>query len=100
LDIVVESPPKDAVWIDLRESTEDKIDYPTLKLQTSELSEYPNQLKQNQNYLLFCNGGMKSAKIAHELQEKGYQTYAYAGGISRLKKYILSLRKNPTNTHS
>lgn len=61
--------------------------------------EYPallatyRELSREATYLLYCEHGLKSARLAELMQRAGFEAYSLMGGVKALRK--LSCRKDP-----
>jgi thiamine biosynthesis protein ThiI len=44
------------------------------------------QLEPDRTYLLVCEFGLKSARIAELMQQAGYEAYSFLGGVKALRR--------------
>jgi len=88
LKAVTDQIPKNAIWIDLREDLQPPLEHPSVQIPFTDLLAEPEQLEKDKTYLLLCPAGTESAELAFILQEMGYDTYSFQGGIVKLNKQL------------
>lgn len=91
LQVIVDTVPKDAVWIDMRENPTEPLPQPARHVPMETLLTTPESLPPDQTYLLLCDIGTQSAEIAHMLSELGVRAYSFEGGIQRLRKHLAAV---------
>lgn len=83
LEVSVDEPPPDAVWIDLR-SEGPPLPVDALRLSPQELQQNLLSLDPSRTYVLLCPRGSLSADLAHLMRAHGFRAYSYRGGVKRL----------------
>jgi thiamine biosynthesis protein ThiI len=82
-DHVVESVPKGALVVDVRE-TEEGPSVGDLSLPFSRSAEWAPTLDPRNDYVFVCTEGVRSETVAHDLRRRGLRAYSLAGGIGSL----------------
>jgi thiamine biosynthesis protein ThiI len=86
--LFVDSIDANAQAIDCRQSFEFKAwHYPgAIHRELKDLLSNYKDLDKNKTYVLYCSFGSQTPLAAEILQQSGYQAYAFAGGIKKLKQ--------------
>lgn len=90
-EIEIATIPDTAIVIDLRSPATYKTwHYPNAIYMDffQALQEYQN-LDRARIYVLYCELGIKSAHLAEEMREAGYQAFHFKGGLNNLMRYAL-----------
>ncbi len=93
LEVSIDDPPPDAVWIDLRKDGP-PLPVEALRFSPAELQRHLPRLDPSRTYVLVCPRGSLSADLAHLMRSHGLRAYAYRGGASRLLRHS-SVPDNP-----
>lgn len=64
----------------------------------SELVDEVNSLDRNQNYLIYCRSGGRSAMALYILEKNGYKGMNLIEGFEGWKRHNLPTRTDPTKT--
>ncbi len=64
------------------------LDYGTL------LSSF-NRMDREKTYLLYCEVGLKSARVAELMQSAGYEAYSFLGGVRALRRRAMAPDRQP-----
>ena len=88
--IQIDGIPEGAVVIDLRdESKYEAWSYDdAVNLPMHRALQQVGMLPDEGVYVLYCEVGLKSAFLAEEMQEMGYNARSFSGGVPTLKKYL------------
>jgi len=80
--------PSGAVVLDTRS----RESYRNWHWQGAENCQYPglltefSRLSRDQTYILYCEFGLKSARVAELMQRAGYEAYSFLGGVKALRR--------------
>ena len=87
--VFINSVPSGAVVVDTRELES----YHTWHWQGASHLEYTGlladygQLSKDSTYVLYCEFGLKSARVAELMQKSGYEAYSFLGGVKGLRQF-------------
>lgn len=54
----------------------------------NELLERLKRLDKNRTYVLYCTHGTQTPYLAEVMQQRGFEGYAFEGGLSEVKRYV------------
>ena len=86
--LFVDTVPPGAQVLDLREAqAHRKWSFPgSRRISGRELTRSGvREMEKERTYVLFCGQGLESADAAEDLQRKGFEAYAFRGGVAKLK---------------
>lgn len=89
IDVQIDEIPEEAVVIDLRPERDydDWAFGDAINLPMHRAIEQIGLLPREGSYVLYCEVGLKSAFLAEQMQQEGYEAYSFSGGVPKLKKY-------------
>jgi thiamine biosynthesis protein ThiI len=90
LSLEIERIPDGAAVVDLREGIdeEDLLAPGFIDLPFSKAVDNYEVLPRDRPYVLCCRVGLKSAYLAEKMQEAGFESYSFEGGIPALEDYV------------
>lgn len=89
-DVQIDGVPDDAMVLDLRsERAYENWSWPdSVNMPFQRAMEQAGLLPKEATYLLVCEVGLKSAFLAEQMVERGYEAFSFSGGIEKLKKRL------------
>lgn len=88
VDVRVHSLPEGAVVVDLREENPQNWQYPgAVSFPFDRALQGIGMLPKQAKYVLLCDVGLKSAFLAEQMREQGWNASSFAGGVPALKRW-------------